>query len=257
MDIKLFSEKFYSDYMILSGKKRGPITFAVKNNISFIIDLNKNKKFSLSEILCVINSAGGKSLNISYKAFYAAVSRYGDIQIKDNDEKININNSMKVSAHENQLKMSKPKEVESSEDNLPEAWKEILIRHPTIKAISLHKAIESGLPIEKAQSASQEGTKQLLEVLNKYRSKIPFKSKVDPKIHAHENQMSETEDVESDGELSRGWLLVLEDHPVMKKETILRAINNGLTLEEAQAANAQGIRKFAEVVNRYCMRKLC
>lgn len=67
---------------------------------------------------------------------------------------------------------------------------------------------------------------------------------------------SKVKDKTADRELSSEWLYLLKDHPVMKKETIQRAIDNGLTLEAAKYANDQGIRKFSEIVNKYCARKL-
>ncbi|WP_193067741.1 hypothetical protein [Halomonas sp. 3D7M] len=56
-------------------------------------------------------------------------------------------------------------------------------------------------------------------------------------------------------ELSNEWLELLKKHPVMKKQTILTAIENGLTYDEAEEADSKGIRKFAEIVNTYCARK--
>ena len=73
---------------------------------------------------------------------------------------------------------------------------------------------------------------------------------------AHEKIESKNVEPSEDVQLSDGWLHLLKNHPVMKKETIKRAINNGLTFEEAKNANEQGIRKFAEIANIYCMRKL-
>ena len=74
-------------------------------------------------------------------------------------------------------------------------------------------------------------------------------------VHSEKNAPLVKHEI-ADGELPQEWLSILKDHPVMRKETIQSAIKNGLTFEKAKAANDQGIRKFAEIVNKYCARKL-
>ncbi|MGP5713988.1 hypothetical protein ACTXPD_18575 [Vreelandella alkaliphila] len=86
---------------------------------------------------------------------------------------------------------------------------------------------------------------------------IPFKPHPnDLSFRAHEKIENKSVETPKDVELTDEWLGILKDHPVMKKETIKMAINNGLTFEEEKNANDQGIRKFAKIVNRYCSRKL-
>lgn len=149
--------------------------YVCKAYYSYIYDLKNHYGFQLKRILESINQALGLQGNdvIAYQAFRSSLRRIEAKRGKPSkpELKANENNAIEVRANENALKAEKPNVAETSEKPLPEAWEEILNRHPTIKAISLHKAIDSGLPIEKAQFASQEGTKQLLEVLNKYRNK--------------------------------------------------------------------------------------
>ena len=75
------------------------------------------------------------------------------------------------------------------------------------------------------------------------------------KIRAHEKAQEQTP-TKKETELSNEWHELLKDHPVMKLATIQKAIDNGLTYEKAKEANEQGIRRFAEVVNKYHSKNL-
>jgi hypothetical protein len=139
-------------------------------------ELKKFYGFSYAQILKSVNSALElcQDNSIKYEAFRSSLRRIE--RIRDGNTKQTAKPARpqdnEFRAHEKEfIKEHKATATVDSEETLPDAWEEILNRHPTIKAISLHKAIDSGLPIEKAQEASKEGTKQLLEVLNKYRNK--------------------------------------------------------------------------------------
>lgn len=75
------------------------------------------------------------------------------------------------------------------------------------------------------------------------------------KIRAHEKAQEQITN-KKESELSNEWHELLKDHPVMKLATIQKAIDNGLTYEKAKDANEQGIRRFAEVVNKYHSKNL-
>ena len=147
-------------------------SYLCKAYYEYVQELKIFYGFSYTEILESINS--GLKLTaeneIKYEAFRSSLRRI-EKKRSSNKKQVTKPQDNKVSAHENDLKKENPHASENSEKELPEAWKAILNRHPSIKAISLNKAIEGGLPVEKAESASLEGTKQLIEVLSKYRSK--------------------------------------------------------------------------------------
>lgn len=152
-------------------------SYVVKAYYDDINMLKEHYGFSLRRILDSINNSLflDDDDKISYQAFRSALRR---VSAKRNSLEgrpsmlLNSGRDNKIRAHEKEfITEHKATATVDSEETLPDAWGEILNRHPTIKAISLHKAIDSGLPIEKAKEASKEGTKQLLEVLNKYRNK--------------------------------------------------------------------------------------
>lgn len=147
-------------------------SYLCKAYYDYVQELKSFYGFSYTEILDSINSGLKLTADnaIKYEAFRSSLRRIEKIR-GGNKKQVTKPQDNKVRVNENDLKTEKAHATENSENDLPEAWEEILNRHPTIKAISLYKAIDSGLPIEKAQAASKEGTKQLLEVLNKYRSK--------------------------------------------------------------------------------------
>lgn len=120
------------------------------------------------------------------------------------------------------------------------------------------KSVNSALELCPDNSIKYEAFRSSLRRIERIRNaniKHVAKPK-DNKIRVHEKVKSKSVETPKDVELPDEWLGILKDHPVMKKETIKMAINNGLTFEEAKNANDQGIRKFAEIVNRYCSRKL-
>jgi len=120
------------------------------------------------------------------------------------------------------------------------------------------KSVNSALELCSDNEIKYEAFRSSLRRIEKIRdgnSKHAAKPQ-DNEFRAHEKIENKIVETSKDVELSDEWLCILKDHPVMKKETIKRAINNGLTFEEAKNANGQGVRKFAEIVNIYCMRKL-
>lgn len=123
------------------------------------------------------------------------------------------------------------------------------------------ESINSELKLKAENEIKYEAFRSSLRRIEKIRgtakSQVDHQQNNNPRAGAYNNEIvSQVKDKNADRELSSEWVYLLKDHPVMKKETIQRAIDNGLTLEAAKSANDQGIRKFAEIVNKYCARKL-